>query len=121
MKLSKGQWRMLIGEILEARNASEGYHAHIANQIEGLRQQLNTVLAKLEAIQAELERPSPVGPPYLPMPQGPPYYPVWTKTNTTAESEIDDANLPRRTQNSESMDWRTYEIMPDGTRRECAE
>lgn len=69
--MRRRQWRMLMTEILEARNDAAAAHAYIENQVEALRQQLLAIERRLP--------PEP------------------------------------------DMDLRTYQIMPDGTRRECIE
>lgn len=74
MKLTKGQWRMLMSTVLKIVNDASGSHAYIENRLEELRQQLLAIEKRL-----------------------PP------------EPAIDYADL------------RTYEIMPDGSRRECEE
>ena len=53
--MRKRQWRFLLNEILDARNAHEAYHAFLANRIEELRVKENTILAKLEVMQNQLE------------------------------------------------------------------
>ena len=47
MKLTKGQWRMLMTELLETRNEASGYHAYLANRIEELRAQLKDIQRRL--------------------------------------------------------------------------
>lgn len=44
--MRKRQWRMLMTEILEARNDAAAAHAYIENQVEALRQQLNRIEAQ---------------------------------------------------------------------------
>ena len=84
-----------------------------------IRRQLNTILANLEAMQVDLEEvlayvPSGVGDP-LPEPDIMPS--TWTPGTGTR------VNTPWASVSTtvDHDDLRTYEIMPDGTRRECEE
>jgi len=53
--LKKRQWRMLMTELLEARNEASAAHAYIENQVEALRQRLLVIERRLPPEPVDLE------------------------------------------------------------------
>ena len=82
--MTKRQWRMLITEILEARNEATTDHAFIENRLADLSAQLEDVRRRLPV---EVQPPAP------------------SVTLSTDPPMIDYANLRWRTQNPDGT-WR---------------
>lgn len=83
--MRKRQWRMLMTEILEARNDAAAAHAYIENQVEALRQQLRAIERRLPPETEAID--------------------VSARSESSPPAEIDYANLRWRTQNPDGT-WR---------------
>lgn len=102
MKLKKRQWRMLMTELLEARNDAGAQHAYIENRLEDLRQQLRAIEKRLP--------PEPVSCPSCwtgPIPEL-----DGVTTTNVPDNEMSVLDVP-----TGALRWRTQN--EDGTWRDC--
>lgn len=104
--MKKRQWRKLVTELLEMRNELAGDHICVTSQMEELSNRLRAIERRL--------------------PPEPDFPPISSEQLEEYSKKVDEWAADYRRMwavvNAEpDPDWRTYEIMPDGTRRECEE